>query len=285
MNIFNAQFTAQVAAGTVPAFNYLSVPNDHTNGTTPNTYTPQALIADNDLAVGQIVDIISHSSIWSSSAILVEEDDSQDGADHVDAHRMPAFVISPYSKGGVEVPTRYDQYSIMATAERIVGLDPLSTNDALATPMYDAFISGDEKPNLAPYTAIQPEHPLLEMNPAGGRLAELSAAMPFVSDLDLVPQAVSDAILHAAVFGSLKGFQGPGPNASGAEHARAVGALRSVTGGRSARRWLVRHGGEAEAEEEEEGHSGPKRRAAPLSAAGRTAAAAQARGVLEAVGR
>ena len=261
------------------------VPNDHTNGTTPNTYTPQALIADNDLAVGQIVDIISHSPVWESSAILIEEDDSQDGADHVDAHRMPAFVISPWAKGGVEVPTRYDQYSIMATAERILGLKPLSTNDALATPMYDAFISGAEKPNLAPYTAIQPEHPLNEVNRSSGRMAELSAAMPFVSDLDLVPQAVSDAILHAAVFGSLDGFQGPGPTASGAEHARAVGALRSVTAGRSARRWLVHHGGEAgDDDEEEERGRGPKRRAAPLSVADRAAAAAQARGVLEAVG-
>ncbi len=290
VNIFNRQFSQQVATGSVPAFNYLVVPNDHTNGTTPNTYTPQALIADNDLGVGQMVDIISHSSVWGSSAILVEEDDSQDGADHVDAHRQPAFVISPWSKGGVEVPTRYDQYSIMATAERILGLKPLSTNDALATPMYDAFISGNEKPNLAPYTAIQPQHPLNEINPSGGRMAALSTAMPFVGDLDLIPQAVSDAILYSAVFGSLDGFSGPGPRASEAEHARAVGALRAVSAGRSARAWLERHGGEADDEEDEDDSPQGRRalrlvRRPKLTVPQRSQAAAEARGALEAIGR
>ncbi|MEP6952442.1 MAG: hypothetical protein ABI950_00110 [Solirubrobacteraceae bacterium] len=96
-NVFAPQFRAQEAAGTVPAFNYLILPNDHTKPTTQGTYSPQALIADNDLGLGQIVDLISHSSIWASTAIVVVEDDSQDGADHVDAHRMPAFVISPWA--------------------------------------------------------------------------------------------------------------------------------------------------------------------------------------------
>ena len=287
VNIFQSQFNQQVAAGTVPAFNYLILPNDHTNGTTPGAYTPQALIADNDLGLGQMVDVISHSSIWDSSVIIVEEDDSQDGADHVDAHRQPAFVISPWSKGGVEVPTRYDQYSILATVEKILGLDPLSINDGLATPMYDAFISGDEKPNLAPYTAVQPEQDLNAVNASSSRLADLSAAMPFTSDLDLVPQAVSDAILHAAVFGSLEGYQGPGPRASAAEHARATGALRAVSRGHLARSWLVRHGGEAEEEEEEEERSERSTRVKrkPFPAPTAATAAAQARGVMEAMGR
>jgi len=105
VNVFQAEFAAQVASGSVPTLNYLILPNDHTNGTTPNDYSPQAMIADNDLALGQIVDIISHSSIWDSSAIFVDEDDSQDGADHVDAHRMPAYVISPWAKRGAVVHT------------------------------------------------------------------------------------------------------------------------------------------------------------------------------------
>ena len=133
-----------MAAGTVPTLNYMILPNDHTNGTTTGDYTPQAMIADNDLALGQIVDAISHSSIWPSTAIFVTEDDSQDGADHVDAHRSLGLVISPWARHGAVVHTRYDQYSMLRTLELITGIDPLSLNDALATPMYDAFISGSE---------------------------------------------------------------------------------------------------------------------------------------------
>jgi hypothetical protein len=84
-------FQQEVATGTVPAFTYMILPNDHTNGTTPGDYTPQAMIADNDLALGQIVDAISHSSIWAQTAVLVQEDDSQDGMDHVDSHRSPCI--------------------------------------------------------------------------------------------------------------------------------------------------------------------------------------------------
>ncbi|MEA2123710.1 MAG: hypothetical protein QOI80_492, partial [Solirubrobacteraceae bacterium] len=283
VNIFNAQFTSQLANGGVPAFSYLVVPNDHTNGTTSGAYSAKALIADNDLALGQIVEIISHSSIWDSSAIFVEEDDSQDGADHVDAHRQPAFVISPWTKGAVEVPTRYDQYSIMATIERILGLNPLSTNDALATPMYDAFVSGPgAQPNVegTRYEAIEPAQPINETNARDAPLADLSAAMPFDS-LDLVPQAVSDAILYAAVHGSLAGFTGPGPNASRAEHRRAIGALRAVATGRSARAWLIRHGGEADDEEDERGGASP--RVHRLSEAVLDRAATQARRALAAI--
>ena len=123
----------------MPSFTYLILPNDHTDGTTPKDYTPSAMIADNDLALGQIVDAISHSSIWSSSAIFVQEDDSQDGMDHVDSHRSPAFVISPWARHGAVVHARYDQYSMLRTAELIAGIDPLSLEDALATPMYRAF--------------------------------------------------------------------------------------------------------------------------------------------------
>ena len=84
----------------MPAFNYIVLPNDHTEGTTPGRRTPNAQLASNDWGLGQIVDVISHSTIWNSSLILVMEDDSQDGADHVDAHRIPALAISPYTKRG-----------------------------------------------------------------------------------------------------------------------------------------------------------------------------------------
>jgi DNA-binding beta-propeller fold protein YncE len=132
---FNQRFTAQLATGTVPAFNYLVMTNDHTRGLEPGSRTPQAMVADNDLALGQLVDRISHSSIWSSSAIFVVEDDSQDGADHVDAHRTVAAVISPYARRGVVVNDRYDQLSIIRSIELILGMHPLGLFDALATPI------------------------------------------------------------------------------------------------------------------------------------------------------
>jgi hypothetical protein len=241
-DLFAPQFTAQVATGTVPALNYLILPNDHTNGTTPGAYTPQALIADNDLALGQIVDLISHSSIWSSSAIFVVEDDSQDGADHVDAHRMPAFVISPWAKrGGVNVGTRYDQYSVLRTIELIAGLQPLSLNDALATPMYDTFDTTSD-PAGTTFTAIKPDQSLTAKNAGGAPLAAQSARMAW-SRPDAVPQAISDQILWHAVYGANSTPPPSGPNASPTEHARAMVVQRALARGGNAKAWLARHGG------------------------------------------
>jgi YVTN family beta-propeller protein len=229
-NVFQAEFLAQVATNSVPTLNYMILPNDHTNGTTTNDYTPQAMIADNDLALGQVVDLISHSAIWSSSAIIVVEDDSQDGADHVDAHRMPAYVISPWAKRGAVVSTRYDQYSALRTVELMVGLHPLSLNDALATPMYDCF---DTTPDVAGtiYTAITPTQSLGAINKSTAADSSLSNKLPW-DDMDLVPQAVSDQILWHAVHGKSSTPPAPGPDASPVEHQRAT----------TARALIARHG-------------------------------------------
>ncbi|MEA2473508.1 MAG: hypothetical protein QOE06_1423 [Thermoleophilaceae bacterium] len=239
---FVPQFQSQVAGGTVPSLNYMILFNDHTNGTAPGTYTPKADIADNDLAVGQLVELVSNSSIWQDSVIFVLEDDSQDGADHVDAHRIPVQVISPWAKRGAVVSTRYDQYSFLRTAEMILGLRPLSLNDALATPLYDAFVSGNEQPDVegTRYHAIQPQQSLTEVNPANAANAKLSASLPW-DRVDAVPQRISDRLLWQSVFGA--GSQPPpsGPNASGVERARATGALRQYRAGHSPRRWLLRH--------------------------------------------
>ena len=246
---FATQFQTQVTAGTVPAFNYLILFNDHTDGTTPGVYTPRANLADNDLALGQVVELISQSPIWEESAIFVVEDDSQDGADHVDAHRMPAFVISPWAKhGGQVISNRYDHYSFLRTIELILGLDPLSINDALATPLYDAFISGTQTPDVegTRYTAIQPEVSLTETNPANAANAELSAAMPF-DQVDRVPQRISDKILWQSIFGADATVPPAGPNASPIERARAVGAMRRFRAGRNVRSFLMA-GEEAEDE-------------------------------------
>jgi Phosphoesterase family len=220
-NEWYPQFQAQVATGTVPALNYMILPNDHTNGTTPKDPTPQAMIADNDLALGQIVDAISHSSIWPSTAIFVVEDDSQDGADHVDSHRSPAFVISPWARHGAVVSARYDQYSVVRTIELILGLDPLALNDALATPMYSAFVSGSQKPDNTPYTVQPPTYPLTQTNTAAAADAKLSSELAW-NHLDAVPQEISDAILWASAHRAGPAAPPPGPNASPDERDRAM---------------------------------------------------------------
>jgi hypothetical protein len=219
---FNLQFQAQVAAGTVPQFNYLVMPDDHTNGTGAGLIQPLSEVADNDLGVGQLVQIISHSKIWPESAIFVVEDDSQDGADHFEAHRAPALVISPWARhGGVLIHTHYDQYSVLHTIELILGMQPLSLYDANAAPMYDVF-SGT--PDNTAYTAIKPERSLTALNPANAANAQLSAALPFDRP-DAVPQELADRILWQSVFGKDSIPPRPGPNGSVRERQRAAQAL------------------------------------------------------------
>jgi hypothetical protein len=205
---FKAHFVPEAATGTVPTFNYLVLSNDHTEVLNAGARTPTAMIAENDQALGDIVDLISHSSIWKSSAIFVVEDDSQDGADHVDAHRIPAFVISPYAKTGAVVSTRYDFLSFIRSMELIMGMRPLGLGDQLATPMYDAFTA---QPNLAPYSAIPAKVDLLARNPSGTAGARASARLP--QGLDEIPQREMDALLWKSVHGWNSTPPPPGPNA------------------------------------------------------------------------
>jgi hypothetical protein len=213
---FQTKLQQQLAQGSVPAFNYMVLSNDHTEGTTPGRRTPRAMVAENDYAIGQIVDLISHSSIWQSSLILVIEDDTQDGADHVDAHRMPALAISPYTKTGAVVHTRYDMLSFIRTLQIPIGMKPLGLKDALAVPLYDAF-SGTAQ-NSDPYTAIAPKIPIDERNTASSPGAAASARMNF-RKLDSMPQRELDAVLWKSIHGANAVPPPPGPNASGG-HAR-----------------------------------------------------------------
>jgi DNA-binding beta-propeller fold protein YncE len=206
---FQIRFASQLATNSVPAFNYMVLSNDHTRVLSPGAYTPQAMIADNDYGLGQIVQTIAHSSIWSSSAIFVIEDDSQDGADHVDAHRIPALVISPYAKQGAVVHTRYDFASVIRSMELILGMNPLSLFDATGTPMYDAF-SGQPS-NSAPFDATAPKVNLLATNPANTAAAHASARLS--TGTDQIPQSVMDSLLWQAVHGVGAKPPPPGPNA------------------------------------------------------------------------
>jgi DNA-binding beta-propeller fold protein YncE len=203
---FQTRFASQLAQGSVPTFNYMVLSNDHTRVLSPGAYTPQAMVADNDYGLGQIVDTISHSSIWSSSAIFVTEDDSQDGADHVDAHRTVGLVISPYARSGAVVHTRYDMPSMIRSMELIMGMRPLSLFDGLATPMYDAFSSTPV--NAAPFTAVGPRTNLLATNPA----AASARALQF-RGIDQLSQREEDRLLWRAVYGARSAPPPPGPNA------------------------------------------------------------------------
>ena len=136
-------------------FNMIWLSSDHTGGPADS----EAGVADNDLATGQIVDTISHSKYWKDSAIFVLEDDSQDGADHVDGHRAPVQVISPWAQHDKVINTYYSQLSAVRTIEQILGAQPLNEKVAAATPMYDAFTA---KPNYTPFTAVPNQIPLTE---------------------------------------------------------------------------------------------------------------------------
>ena len=212
VDCFRERFEAQLASGTVPELNYLTLTSDHTRGTQPGFPVPTAMVADSDLAIGQLVDLISHSSIWPESAIFIVEDDSQDGADHVNAHRIPVAVVSPYAKRGAVIHTRYDLVSVVRSMELILGMDPLSINDAAATPMYDAFAATPV--NSAPYTAIVPDVDLLEMNTTASPDYEWSMSLPLEAP-DQVSQADLDRILWHSVYGADSPPPPPGPGAEG----------------------------------------------------------------------
>jgi len=158
--IWRRDFEAMIRENRVPAFSYLWLPNDHTAGVSPGFLNPYQLVAQNDAALGQIVQTISSSPIWNESLIIVMEDDAQNGPDHVDATREVALLIGPSVKRGVVVSDRFDQLSALRTVELILGLDPMNLGDAVAAPMFSAFTTtADAKPftPVAPSTYLVPE--------------------------------------------------------------------------------------------------------------------------------
>jgi YVTN family beta-propeller protein len=158
VDLWLQDFNKDVAAGTVPALSILWVMDDHTGGPP----TPDAEQADNDLAVGRIIDYISHSNVWSSSAIFIEEDDAQNGVDHVDGHRSPGYVISPYTvQNGPTDHTYYTQVNMTRTIEQILGLPPMNQFDLVASPMTTAFVQGTPPAdNFQPWTHVPNQVPL-----------------------------------------------------------------------------------------------------------------------------
>ncbi|MFB2920974.1 alkaline phosphatase family protein [Aerosakkonema funiforme] len=150
---WKTDFEKQLQSGKVAQLSYIWLPNDHTAGENPDYPNPYQLVAQNDAALGKIVETISQSPIWKDSLILVVEDDAQNGPDHVDATRTVALAASPYLKRGMVVSDRYDQLSLLRTIEVILGLDPLNMNDALAVPMFGIF---SDTPNNSAFIPTAP---------------------------------------------------------------------------------------------------------------------------------
>jgi len=170
---WRADFERQLRAGRLARFNYLWLPNDHTNGSDTKIRTPQQFVAQNDAALGLIVEAISHSSIWSQSLIIVEEDDAQNGPDHVDATRIIALAAGPHVKRGAVVHDRYDQLSALRTVELLLGLDPLNLGDRVAVPMFGVFAP---RPDASPYAPTAPSPTLSDADRA--RYATLARPAP-----------------------------------------------------------------------------------------------------------
>jgi hypothetical protein len=158
--------------GQLPRFSIIYLPNDHTVGTRPGYHTPTAMVADNDLAVGRVVERISKSRYWPESAIFVLEDDAQDGPDHVDAHRSPMLVISPYTRRHAVSHTSYSTVSVVKTMAQLLGIEPLTYFDDRASSILAEF---QTKPIVEPYKCRRPEVSLDARNPpntAGARQSE-----------------------------------------------------------------------------------------------------------------
>ena len=202
MDYYLPILAAQDAANQVPSLTVMWLPDDHTNGTTTGNPLPNNYEADNDLALGRLVQAISHSKVWPSTAIFVTEDDSQDGVDHVDGHREPAYVISPYAVApqapnvGKVIDTTYTVVNMERTIENILGLRPMSQFDRVASPMFDAF---QDTPNDAPYDLVPANTPL-NIGPGGVPIpgtgpANYAALMPKLPPFEQAWVLASDRIM------------------------------------------------------------------------------------------
>ena len=183
--------------GDWPNLMIMRLPNDHTYGTRPGKHTPRSMMADNDLALGMVVDAISHSKFWKETAIFVLEDDAQNGPDHVDAHRSVLLVASPYTHRGFVDHNMYDTASVLKTIELILGMPPMSQYDAAAFPLIPAF---QDRPDLTPYTHVKNTWPLDKINLKSAYGAAASLAMNFAEE-DEAPEQKLNEILWKSIKG------------------------------------------------------------------------------------
>jgi DNA-binding beta-propeller fold protein YncE len=184
-------------ADTMPQLVILRLPNDHTYGTRVGKPTPTAMVADNDLALGRVVEAVSKSKFWKELAIFVIEDDAQNGPDHVDAHRVTALVVSPYTKRNFVDSTMYSTSSMLRTMELILGLKPMSQFDGAARPMYHAF---QATPDTKPYAHEIPQADLKELNKVTAWGAKMSDGFDLAKE-----DAADDLLFNEVIWRSVKG--------------------------------------------------------------------------------
>ena len=214
------EFRGYESAGTLPTVEFVRLPNDHTAGTKAGAPTPKAYVADNDWALGKLVDTVSHSRYWKDTAIFVTEDDAQNGPDHVDAHRTTSYVISPYSRHGRVDSTFYSTASMLRTMELIVGLRPMTQFDAFAAPMISSF---GGRPDLRPYDAVKPSQPFDAVNTPRSPLAARSARQDLAEEDQIDEQSFNTAIW--------KSVKGPNSRMPAPRHAIPYGVRGGGAGG------------------------------------------------------
>ncbi len=220
-DVFIAELEQFAKKGALPNFLMLYLPENHTSGASPDFPTPSAMVADNDLALGRVVDAVSHSPFWKETAIFVIEDDPQAGFDHVDGQRSVCLVISPYTKRKQVVSKFYNQTSVLHTMERILALPPMNQMDAMSPIMFDCFT---DKADLTPYTFLKNNIPLDEMNPPKSALSgkALELAETSLRQRWDLPDAVNDDELNRIVWHATKGVDAPYPAEWAGAHGRGL---------------------------------------------------------------
>jgi hypothetical protein len=202
VDVWLKDFQEFVQKGNLPALEILYLPRDHTAGARPGWSTPKACFADNDLALGRVVEAVSRSPYWKDTVFFVLEDDAQDGPDHVDSHRSVLLVVSAYNRAGV-VHRFVNTTDVFATMEEILGLQPLSQFDFYGRPLRELF--GD-KPDLRPFAALRPGQSLDEVNPQQGANAQTSLLL----NLD-EPDAADEETFNHLLWREIKGEGVPYP--------------------------------------------------------------------------
>ncbi|MGH8607999.1 MAG: alkaline phosphatase family protein [Gammaproteobacteria bacterium] len=212
VEVFLEEFERYVHNGNLPDLVIMCLTSDHTEGTQPDYPTPRAMVADNDLALGRVVDAISHSPYWKDSVIFVIEDDAQNGVDHVDGHRTIGFVISPYTKRGVVDSRYYTQIDFVRAMEQILGLPPMNQMDMAVAPtsMRSVFM---QRPDFTPFKALPNQIALDELNPPATALSGLTKQWAIASaKLDSSkPDAADENLLNRVIWYATKGFDKPYP--------------------------------------------------------------------------
>ena len=194
---FIAELHRYEASGDMPRLQIVRLPQDHTSGAKLGAWTPEAMVADNDLAVGRVIEALSQSRFWPRTAVFVIEDDAQDGPDHVDAHRTEALVAGPFVKHGAVDSTPYTTCSMLRTIELILGLDPMSQFDAAAAPMRASF---QARADLSPFHAIKPRVDIEKRNRRKSLWAAISSGFD-LSREDAVDEQTFNQVIWAAVRG------------------------------------------------------------------------------------